>query len=166
VTFDVLREVSASVDSVSTAYPTRGKAVIVGTSYGGDLSFLLAIHHPEQVLAAFPVAARFLPAWMPEAGRCQPGCPLVFVMHGDEDRTVPMAPTRRSADRLAGMGLRVEFHSYAGAAHSRGTRSLTYHPPRRARRESGGGDAPLTAARMVGPCSPHRPTARTACRRC
>ncbi|HEX3157909.1 MAG TPA: dienelactone hydrolase family protein [Gemmatimonadaceae bacterium] len=117
VTFDILNEVSAFIDSASNTYPTREKPVVVGTSYGGDLSFLLAIHHPEQVLAAFPVAARFLPAWMPETGRCEPGCPLVFVMHGDEDRTVPMEPTRHSADRLAGMGLRVEFHSYAGAAH-------------------------------------------------
>ncbi|HEX7071993.1 MAG TPA: dienelactone hydrolase family protein [Rhodothermales bacterium] len=117
VTFGILDEVSAFIDSVSKQYPTRGKPVIVGTSYGGDLSFLLAIHHPEQVLAAFPVAARFLPAWMPGAVGCEAECPLVFVMHGDEDQTVPLEPTRRAAELLAGMGLRVEFHHYAGIGH-------------------------------------------------
>ena len=117
LTFDILKDVSAFIDSVSKKYPTRGKPVVVGTSYGGDLSFLLAIHHPEQVLAAFPVAARFLPAWMPSAGGCAPGCPLVFVMHGDKDQTVPAEPTRRAAELLAGMGLRVEFHQYAGVGH-------------------------------------------------
>ena len=116
-TFDILNEVSAFIDSASKEYPTRGKPIIVGTSYGGDLSFLLAIHHPEQVLAAFPVAARFLPEWMPGADGCEPECPLVFVMHGDEDQTVPMEPTRRAVKRLAGMGLRVEFHRYAGVGH-------------------------------------------------
>ncbi len=117
VTFDILNEVSAFYDSAMKEYPTRGKPLIVGTSYGGDLSFLLAIHHPEQVVAAFPVAARFLPAWMPRAGGCEPDCPLVFVMHGEEDQTVPMEPTRQAAKLLAGMGWRVEFHQYAGVGH-------------------------------------------------
>lgn len=117
VTFDILNEVSAFIDSASNRYPTRGKPVVVGTSYGGDLSFLLAVHRPAQVLAAFPVAARFLSTWLPNANGCKPACPLVFVMHGDEDQTVPMGPTRSAARRMADMGLRVEFHQYAGVGH-------------------------------------------------
>jgi phospholipase/carboxylesterase len=122
VTFDILRDVSVFVDSARRAYPTRGKPVVVGTSYGGDLSFLLAIHHPDQVLAAFPVGARFLPSWMPAAAGCGSECPRVFVMHGDEDQIVPKAPTRRAAALLADMGFRVEFHQYAGVGHEFGDR--------------------------------------------
>ena len=38
-------------------------------------------------------------------------------MHGEEDQTVPMEPTRQAAKLLAGMGWRVEFHQYAGVGH-------------------------------------------------
>ena len=117
MTFDILNEMSAFIDSASKKYPTRGKPVVVGMSYGGDLSFLLAIHHPDHVLAAFPVAARFLPEWMPSDSGCKIDCPLVFVMHGDQDQTVPMEPTHNAAELLAGMGLRVEFHEYPGVGH-------------------------------------------------
>jgi phospholipase/carboxylesterase len=117
MTFEILNEISAFIDSASTKYPTRGKPVVVGTSYGGDLSFLLAIHHPDRVRAAFPVAARFLPEWMPSNPRCKADCPLVVVMHGDQDQTVPMEPTRNATELLAGMGLPIEFHRYLGVGH-------------------------------------------------
>lgn len=86
-------------------------------SCGADVAFLLALRHPAQLAAAFPVAARFLPAWMPRENTCAPRCPLIHAMHGDRDTTVPMEPTRRAARQLAGMGYRVEFQAYPGVAH-------------------------------------------------
>lgn len=117
LTFAVVDEVSAFIASAPEVFPTRGKPVVVGVSYGGDLSFLLALRHAGQLAAAFPVAARFLPAWMPRENTCKPRCPLIYAMHGEQDTTVPMEPTERAARQLAGMGYRVEFHSYAGVPH-------------------------------------------------
>lgn len=117
LTSAVVEEVSGFIASAAEAFPTRGRPLVVGVSYGGDLSFLLALRHPKQFAAAFPVAARFLPAWMPQENTCIPQCPLIYAMHGEQDTTVPMGPTQRAVHRLSGMGYRVEFHSYAGVAH-------------------------------------------------
>jgi phospholipase/carboxylesterase len=117
LTFAVVDEISAFISSAAETFPSRGKPVVVGVSYGGDLSFLLAVRHPGQLAAAFPVAARFLPAWMPQENTCMPQCPLIYAMHGEQDTTVPTEPTRRAARRLSELGYRVEFHSYAGVPH-------------------------------------------------
>lgn len=115
--FDSERKLSAFMDAAAAKYATRGKPVVMGISYGGDLAFLLAIRHPDKVRAAFPVAARFLPAWMPKTNTCKPRCPPIYAMHGDKDTTVPMAPTQQVAARLRKIGFDVAFESYPGVAH-------------------------------------------------
>nr|WP_283254755.1 dienelactone hydrolase family protein [Luteimonas galliterrae] len=115
--FDAERKLSAFVDAAAAKYTTFGKPVVMGISYGGDLAFLLAIRHPDKVSASFPVAARFLPAWLPKTNACKPRCPQIHAMHGDADTTVPMAPTQRAAARLREMGFDVRFESYPGVAH-------------------------------------------------
>ncbi len=117
-TFEVERELSAFIGSVVASYPTRGKPVVMGISYGGDLAFLLAVRHPDRLRAAFPVAARFLPAWMPASSPCRSaGCPPIRAMHGERDTTVPMAPTREAVDRLRRLGFDVALQAYPGVAH-------------------------------------------------
>lgn len=117
LTTAVVSEVSAFIASATATFPTRGKPAVAGVSYGGDLSFLIALRHPEQLAAAFPVAARFKPEWMPRENICTPRCPLIYAMHGEADTTVPIEPTRHAVRQLAAMGFRVEFRSYAGIAH-------------------------------------------------
>jgi predicted esterase len=78
---------------------------------------LLAIHHPEQVAAVFPVAARFPVEWMPTACTCKPDCPLVHAMHGARDQVVAIDGGRRAAIRLVELGYHVELHEYAEVAH-------------------------------------------------
>lgn len=116
-TFGTVDKLSAFVASAVAQYPTRGKPVVMGVSYGGDLSFLLALRHPAQFRAAFPVAARLLPSWMPASNTCKPGCPPIRALHGDRDETVPMAPTRAAVARLKAMGFDAELTPYAGVAH-------------------------------------------------
>jgi phospholipase/carboxylesterase len=117
VTFRVLHELSGFLAAVRRIHPTDTNPIVVGTSYGGDLAFLLAVYHPEQVLAAFAVAARFPSTWMPSARRCDAKCPLLSVMHGQLDRTVAIRSTRAAAARLAAAGFRVEFREYPGVGH-------------------------------------------------
>src|SRR5690606_22486193 len=88
-----------------------------GVSYGGDLALLLALRHPGEVAAAFPVAARVLPEWIAGAGGCAPQCPPIHAMHGEADATVAVAPTAAGIERLAAMGLDAGIATYPGVGH-------------------------------------------------
>lgn len=115
--FATEKKLAVFIDDVRKRYPTRGKPAVMGISYGGDVSFLLAIRHPETVGASFPIAARFLPTWMPAANTCKPHCPPIRAMHGDADTTVPMKPTRAAAMKLKTLGYDVALTPYPGATH-------------------------------------------------
>jgi phospholipase/carboxylesterase len=117
LTFGVEEGLSTFVAAATRSYPTRGKPVVAGISYGGDLALLLALRHPEQFRASFPIAARFLSSWMPASNVCKPHCPPIRAMHGDADETVSMAPMREAIERLKKMGFDAEFTSYPGVAH-------------------------------------------------
>lgn len=108
---------SAFVQAIQAQYSGRGKPVIAGVSYGGDLAFLLALHHPGQVRAAFPIAARLPSRWVPMSFACQPHCPPLHALHGADDATVPMAPTRQAVEALHARGYPATLTSYPGVRH-------------------------------------------------
>jgi phospholipase/carboxylesterase len=116
-TFAALREISALIDEAMSRFPTIGKPAITGISYGGDLSYLVAIHHPDKISAAFPVAARFPAEWMPDANGCAAACPTILVMHGAVDAIVPIEGARDAARRLQERGFRVELREYPEIGH-------------------------------------------------
>lgn len=117
-TFAVMKEISAFIDAAAKRYPTSGKPAIIGISYGGDLSYLIAVHHPEQIAAAFPVAARFPAEWVPESRRCESDCPTLFVMHGAADEIVPLAGAREAAARLEKLSVPLELREYPEVGHA------------------------------------------------
>lgn len=105
------------LQAVESRYPGRGKAIVTGVSYGGDLAFLLALDHPDHVRAAFPVAARLLPDWLPARPACATACPMLHALHGRDDTTVPIGPTRAAVDTLRARGFDAGLTSYPGVAH-------------------------------------------------
>src|SRR5690606_5533431 len=111
---------AAFVLAVQARHPTRGKPVAMGVSYGGDLALLLALRHPDRVAAAFPVAARALPEWLPGSNNCTPGCPPIRAMHGAADATVAAAPTAARIEQLARMDFDASIATYPGVGHSFG----------------------------------------------
>lgn len=115
--FATEKKLAAFVDDARNRFPTRGKPIAMGISYGGDVSFLLAVRHPDSIAASFPVAARFLPTWMPAKSACKSACPPIRAMHGDADKTVPMAPTRGAVAQLRKKGYDVTLTPYSGIEH-------------------------------------------------
>ncbi len=111
------KKLAAFVERIGERYPGRGKPVVMGVSYGGDLSFLLAIRHPQLFSGSFPIASRFLPSWMPAANACKPACPPIRAMHGDADATVPMEPTRDAVAQLKKKAFDVSMTPYPDVPH-------------------------------------------------
>jgi phospholipase/carboxylesterase len=111
-TLAVTDEISEFITAAVKRFATKGKPVIAGVSYGGDLSYLIAIHHPEQVAAAFPVAARCPAEWIPSSKTCDADCPPVIAMHGDKDAIISIESGRDAAKRLVARGYRVELREY------------------------------------------------------
>lgn len=117
VAFDSAGKLAEFIAAVRERHPTRGKPVVTGVSYGGDMALLLALRHPAQIAAAFPVAARLLPGWMPATNACKPQCPPIRALHGEDDATVAIGPTRDAIVRLSKLGYDASLMPYPGVAH-------------------------------------------------
>lgn len=117
VTRDVERRLFDFIQAVESRYPGSGKAIVTGVSYGGDLAFLLALDHPGHFRAAFPVAARLLPDWLPARPACTADCPPLRALHGSDDATVPLGPTRAAVQTLHARGFDATLTPYPGVAH-------------------------------------------------
>lgn len=116
-TFRAVDELAAWLDAARRELPTTGAPIVAGVSYGGDLAFLLAVHRPESVSSAFPIAARFLPEWLPERRTFEGRGPWIVALHGEDDETVPIAPTRDAVAKLRALGYGAELRAYPGVAH-------------------------------------------------
>lgn len=117
LTRDGERLVLDFIQAVESRYPGHGKAIITGVSYGGDLAFLLALDHPGHFRAAFPVAARLLPDWLPARPECAADCPTLHALHGSDDATVPIGPTQAAVETLRSRGFEASLAPYSGIAH-------------------------------------------------
>ena len=115
--FQAMDDLTSFVDAVARAHPTAGRPALLGMSYGGDLGYLIAVHHPDRISAAFPVGARLPAEWLPAGCPCRPDCPLIHAMHGDRDPVVPIDGARSAARQLGALGFRVELHEHPGVGH-------------------------------------------------
>jgi phospholipase/carboxylesterase len=116
-TFRAVDELAAWLDAARRELPTAGAPMVAGVSYGGDLAWLLAVHRPASVSSAFPVAARFLPEWLPGRRNFEGRGPWIVAFHGEDDATVPLAPTREGVARLRTLGYSAELRAYPGVGH-------------------------------------------------
>lgn len=116
-TFRAVDELAAFLDAARRQLPTVGAPVVAGVSYGGDLALLLAVHRPRSVSSAFAVASRFLPEWLPERRTFEGWGPWIVALHGEDDETVPIAPTRDAVAKLRALGYEAELRAFPGVAH-------------------------------------------------
>lgn len=99
--------------------PIVGRPIITGFSQGGILSFAVALHHPDAVSAAVPVAGALPPAlWSPAP--MPPGTghlPPIRALHGEADRVVPYLAAQGLVLGLRAGGRDATMQSFPGVAH-------------------------------------------------
>ncbi len=105
-----LREFVRGLPEVYPVDPAR--LVLVGFSQGGAMGLSLAITDPERV-AAVAVLAGYLPDWTraqitPASLAGRP----VFIGHGNQDTTVPLARAAVMREALEAAGADVTYHEY------------------------------------------------------
>lgn len=118
VTLAVAEKLAAFISQLVALRPTVGKPIVTGYSQGGDLSYVLALRHPELIRAALPMGARLPEAWRP-ARLSVPAddAPSVYIFHGLEDAIVPVPAARAAAAFLEGLGFSVELREYPDTGH-------------------------------------------------
>jgi phospholipase/carboxylesterase len=108
---------AALIDTLYRTLPTLGRPVVAGFSQGALLTFSLALHRPDVVGRAFPLAGWVPPELMPMF----PVAPELRVpirsVHGTEDPVIPIAPTREVVAMLRTLEWEVELLEFEGVGH-------------------------------------------------
>jgi phospholipase/carboxylesterase len=109
-------ELARFIRELEERHPTRGRPIVAGFSQGGMLTMTLAIHHPDVVGDAFPIAGWLPPALSSVSGPT-PVHPPIRAMHGAVDAVLPAPRTERAVGSLARRGYDVELRVYDGVGH-------------------------------------------------
>lgn len=117
VAFDMADALARNLAVYRERYPTVGKPIISGFSFGGDMALLVALRHPAAISVAFPIAARWTPSWLPTRNTCAPECPRIHAFHGDSDPVVPLGPTSEAVSALSVAGYRAYLTLLTGVGH-------------------------------------------------
>lgn len=101
-------------------YHTQSDRVfLVGFSQGAIMSYEVALREPELVRGIAALSGSVLPvlrsALKPDASM---GKLAIFIGHGTLDQALPFSSATRANELLAGLGLKPEFHEYAGMNHT------------------------------------------------
>jgi len=106
--------IAAFVRSYRQTHPMRALTV-VGRSQGGDLALALATDHPDLVTLAVACGARALPRLIQRPRDVRK--PRIIMLHGTDDRDVPVSGARNDMNRLRAVGYDVSFTEYPGVDH-------------------------------------------------
>ena len=111
-------QVAFAARQIAREHPTRGLPIVTGFSQGGALSFAVAVLHPDEIGAAFPVGG-----WLPRELQPQKGTrnaargPKVVALHGEADGRIPAQAARDAVSSLERAGYAVELITFAGVGH-------------------------------------------------
>ncbi|MGB0679551.1 MAG: alpha/beta hydrolase [Polyangiales bacterium] len=94
--------------------------ILTGFSQGGIMALALALHYPQLVHAALPIAAWLPPRWRrPPPTRMHP-LPHIYALHGTADQRIPARPAQQMWHTLRRMGWPVAARLYPGLGHQLG----------------------------------------------
>jgi len=113
---EVAERFVADLEAAQAARPTEGKPILSGFSQGGMLSFTVAVHHPDAIQLAVPVAG-----WLPEPlwpdGGPPPGAPPIRALHGLDDTVLPFPRTSEGVAALQGRGWDISVQAFPQVKH-------------------------------------------------
>ena len=93
----------------------RGRKVMVGGfSQGAMMAYVMAIRHPDEVIAAFPIGGRIPLTLVPAQARTAP----IVAFHGVDDRRISIDHARESIAALKAAGSDATLHEYPGVGHT------------------------------------------------
>lgn len=90
------------------------KPVLAGFSQGGMIAWTVASRHPDTIAGAVAVSGYLPDALRPQAGQA---APPIRVLHGQDDRIVPLALDLRSVDQAKEAGLDVTIEMFPAVGH-------------------------------------------------
>ncbi|KAE9653843.1 alpha/beta fold hydrolase [Pseudomonas fluorescens] len=123
VTADLQSSAALINDFVAKAtakYHTRPDRVfLVGFSQGAIMSYEVALRDPTLVRGIAALSGSLLPVLKAELKPDERlGGLAIFIGHGTLDQALPYASATRANEVLVGLGLKPEFHGYAGMNHT------------------------------------------------
>ncbi|MDB6144402.1 MAG: phospholipase [Pseudomonas sp.] len=105
---------------------SNDKVYLVGFSQGAMMSYYLALHHPQALGGIAVLSGTMLPALRAEVEPGKPlGLPVMFIAHGTDDATLPLALARQADQLLKGASVTVQFHVYPGLEHAMNQAEIT-----------------------------------------
>lgn len=109
------RAVKQLLDSViATNRVDTDRIYLTGLSRGGGAAWEMAVQYPE-TFAAMAVVCGMTP--VPYASWINKEMPI-WVFHGEEDESIPIAESETMVEKLKEMGYSVKFTKYPGVGHS------------------------------------------------
>lgn len=108
---------AALIQTLSATLPTLGRPIVAGFSQGALLAFSLALHRPDVVGRAFPIAGWVPPALMPASAVAPELRVPIRSAHGTDDPIIPIAPTRDVVAMLRALEWEVELVEFDGVGH-------------------------------------------------
>jgi phospholipase/carboxylesterase len=126
IAHDTAAQMAEFVRAATREYGAR--PVVSGISQGGDLSLLLAIHHPDLIKASFPFAPVIPPELIVSDARAKAEGPPIHVMQGDADAIIDVALTRTRVAELA-EDLPIRLTTYPGLGHDISTEMEAGYSP-------------------------------------
>ena len=108
---------AALIDTLQRTLPTLGRPIVAGFSQGALLAFSLALHRPDVVGGAFPLAGWVPPGLMPAFPVAPEFRVSIRSVHGVDDPVMPVAPTRDVVAMLRALEWEVELVEFEGVGH-------------------------------------------------
>jgi phospholipase/carboxylesterase len=92
---------------------------VMGFSQGAMMSYEVGLTHPELIKGIGVLSGRLFPSLKQEIKTSADLKKLkIFISHGTADERIKFAEGKEASDYLKSIGLKPEFHAYAGMGHA------------------------------------------------
>ncbi len=109
------------IDGLITKYKAdRQNVYLIGFSQGAMMSYDVGLYNPGKVKGIAPLSGRIFSSVRQNIKNASPQMKQlrVFIAHGAADNRINVAEGRAANSYLKSMGLKPEYHEYAGMGHT------------------------------------------------